>query len=185
MRTARSSSPPLWTLQPRAHTHRLSTLWARPFVCYAELHDINEFRIHTLEGLLNEKERELTEGKQRISKLKEDFKYNLKLLEERDAELERYDASFSHLKAIIRDRDIEVSELKISTAEMQHSVKQERDRATESDAYFQQKLAQTREHGEATRWKLDEELRAQRDEFEAYKCVPCRITSLPWLCICA
>ena len=52
-----------------------------------ELHDINEYRIHTLESLLSEKEREVGEGKQRLSKLKEDFTYNLKLLEERDAEL--------------------------------------------------------------------------------------------------
>ena len=62
-----------------------------------ELHDINEYRIHTLETLLQEKERELAEHKQQKAKLKEDFNYNLKLLEERDGELERYDSSFSSL----------------------------------------------------------------------------------------
>ena len=49
-----------------------------------ELHDINEYRIHTLESLLAEKERDVNEGKQRLAKLKEDCTYNLRLLEERD-----------------------------------------------------------------------------------------------------
>ena len=134
-----------------------------------ELHDINEYRIQTLEGLLSDKDREVTEQKSRVTKLKEDFQYNLRLLEERDAELERYDSSFNHLKALVRDRDIEISELKIASAELQHAVKQERDRAGESESYYQQKLAQMREEGEASRWKIDDELRTQRDEFEAYK----------------
>ena len=49
-------------------------------------------------------------------------KFNLKLLEERDAELERYDASFTNLKALVRDREIEISELKISAAELRHTI---------------------------------------------------------------
>ena len=134
-----------------------------------ELHDINEYRIHTLETLLQEKEREIGESKQRLGKLRDDFSYNLRLLEERDSELERYDASFTSLKSVIRDRDIELSELKISAAELQHGVKQERDRVSESEAYYQQKLQQHREEMEATRWKLDEQLREQRADFETHK----------------
>lgn len=72
-------------------------------------------------------------------------------------------------RAQVRDRDIEISELKIASAELQHAVKQERDRASESESYYQQKLVQIREEGEASRWKLDDELRTQRDEFESFK----------------
>ena len=50
-----------------------------------ELHDINEYRIATLESLVQERDRDLTEHKAKLGKLKEDFTYNLKLLEERDA----------------------------------------------------------------------------------------------------
>ena len=57
-----------------------------------------------------------------------------KLLEERDGELERYDSSFSSLKSVIRDRDVELSELKIAAAELQHASKQERDRAAEAES---------------------------------------------------
>ena len=134
-----------------------------------ELHDINEYRIHTLENLVGDKEKDISEHKARLQKMKDDFCFNLKLLEERDAELERYDASFSSLKAVVRERDQELSELKIATAELQHNVKQEAARAAEAESYYQQKVAQLREEGEAGRWKRDDELRTQRDEFESLK----------------
>ena len=101
-----------------------------------ELHDINEYRIHTLESLVSDKEKDITEHKQRLQKMKDDFCFNLKL---------------------------------IATAELQHSGKQERERAAEAESYYQQKVAQLREEGEAARWKRDDELRTQRDEFESLK----------------
>ena len=66
---------------------------------------------------------------------------HLKRVRRRDGELERYDSSFSSLKSVIRDRDVELSELKIAAAELQHAAKQERDRAAEAESYYQQKLA--------------------------------------------
>jgi len=45
-----------------------------------------------------EKERQLNNEKSRFRKLKEDFEYNLKLLEERDQELQRCDVLFSQVK---------------------------------------------------------------------------------------
>lgn len=48
-----------------------------------------------MEAALSGKEKDLQEEKAKFSKLKEDFKYNLKILEERDQELERYDVIFS------------------------------------------------------------------------------------------
>ena len=48
-----------------------------------------------MEAALNQKEKELSEEKEKFQKLKEDFKYNLKLLNERDAELEKYDQTFA------------------------------------------------------------------------------------------
>ena len=56
---------------------------------------LSKYRIETLEEALNGKEKELQEEKAKFAKLKEDFKYNLKVLEERDQELERYDITFS------------------------------------------------------------------------------------------
>ena len=56
-------------------------------------HDI--FRIESLESTLQEKEKQLSEEREKFQKLKEDFKYNLRLLGERDQELDRYDTTFA------------------------------------------------------------------------------------------
>lgn len=44
-----------------------------------ELHDMNEYRIRTLEALLRDKETAAGATKQQLAKLQEDFKYNLKV----------------------------------------------------------------------------------------------------------
>ena len=49
------------------------------------------FRLQSLESSLEQKEKELSDQKVKFNKLKEDFKYNLKLLNERHAELDNYD----------------------------------------------------------------------------------------------
>ena len=53
------------------------------------------FRIESLESTLQEKEKQLSEEREKFQKLKEDFKYNLRLLGERDQELDRYDTTFA------------------------------------------------------------------------------------------
>jgi len=51
-------------------------------------------RIQTLETALKNCQKELKEEKAKLSELKEHFKYNLRLLNDRDVELQRYDALF-------------------------------------------------------------------------------------------
>lgn len=54
---------------------------------------IQEKRIEALECSVQLKSQELANQKQKMARLREDFKYNLKLLEERDGELEKYEES--------------------------------------------------------------------------------------------
>lgn len=56
-----------------------------------EWRSIQEKRIEALEISLRQKVQELGEQKLKMAQLRDDFKYNLKLLEERDAELEKYE----------------------------------------------------------------------------------------------
>ncbi|TMW65974.1 hypothetical protein Poli38472_003739 [Pythium oligandrum] len=134
-----------------------------------ELHDINEYRIRTLETLLREKETAAHAYKQKFNKLQEDFKYNLKLLEGRDEELALYDTNFASLKNVLRDREAEISELKAQVADLQTDVKQEQKRASEQEVFFQQKLKDARAQMEGARWNFDDELRRTRDEMEQAK----------------
>ncbi|KAF0694024.1 Aste57867_15064 [Aphanomyces stellatus] len=134
-----------------------------------ELHDINEYRIRTLEGLLKEKEQAANGFKQKFYKLQEDFKYNLKLLEGRDEELAMYDSNFATLKIVVRDRESEISELKIQLADAQSDLKAEKLKASEGDMYMQQKLKEVRGAMESTRWSYDEDMRKAKEEVESLK----------------
>ncbi len=49
----------------------------------------------SLEEVVERKNEELKEIQTKFHKLKEDFKYNLRLLNERDAELNKYDATYT------------------------------------------------------------------------------------------
>ncbi|KAH9095023.1 hypothetical protein LEN26_017976 [Aphanomyces euteiches] len=134
-----------------------------------ELHDINEYRIRTLEGLLKEKETTMQTYKQKFYKLQEDFKYNLKLLEGRDEELAMYDSNFATLKMVVRDRESEISNLKIQLADVQSDLKTEKQKASEGDVYVQQKLKELRGAMESTRWSYDEDLRKAKEDIESMK----------------
>ncbi|KAL3663951.1 hypothetical protein V7S43_010840 [Phytophthora oleae] len=134
-----------------------------------ELHDINEYRIRTLEALLHDKETAATGAKQKLSKLQEDFKYNLKLLEGRDEELALYDANFASLKNVLRDREAELSEIRAREAELQVEIQRFKQRAEEQEAQYQQKLKDARAQMEGARWKFDDELRRQQDAMETQR----------------
>lgn len=60
---------------------------------------MNGFRLQALEDKLVEKDKLLLQNAEKFHKLKEDFKFNLMLLEERDQELERYDIATTGMVA--------------------------------------------------------------------------------------
>ena len=60
-----------------------------------ELHEIHDLRCSKLEKLLEERDELLLESSRRFEQLKEDFKYNLTLIEERDKEIEELESNLS------------------------------------------------------------------------------------------
>lgn len=70
--------------------------------------DLNRIQHLGLFSLLQTRERELAETKKQLEKVKEDFEYNLKLVEGRDDELRRYDVAFANLKQLVYDREKEI-----------------------------------------------------------------------------
>ena len=97
-----------------------------------------ELQIQSLQSALKEKQRQLDNEKVRFRKLKEDFEYNLKLLEERDQELQRYDALFSQVRNINNARDGEVSDLKIQLDELRLKLSHEEKSKEELQKHYQQ-----------------------------------------------
>ena len=103
-----------------------------------EWREAQDLQIKSLQNALKEKERQTNNEKLRFRKLKEDFEYNLKLLEERDHELHRYDALFVQVKNSNSLRDGEVSDLKIQLDELRLKLSHEEKAKEELQKHYQQ-----------------------------------------------
>lgn len=103
-----------------------------------EWKEAQQLQNKSLQNALKEKERQLNNERVRFRKLKEDFEYNLKLLEERDQELQRYDALFSQVRNINSLRDGEVSDLKIQLDDLKLKLSHEEKAKEELQRHHQQ-----------------------------------------------
>lgn len=103
-----------------------------------EWREAQQLQNKSLQNSLKEKERQLNNERVRFRKLKEDFEYNLKLLEERDQELLRYDALFSQVRNINSLRDGEVSDLKIQLDDLKLKLSHEEKAKEELQRHYQQ-----------------------------------------------
>lgn len=103
-----------------------------------EWREAQQLQNKSLQSALKEKERQLNNERVRFRKLKEDFEYNLKLLEERDQELHRYDVLFSQVRNINSLRDGEVSDLKIQLDDLKLKLSHEEKAKEELQRHYQQ-----------------------------------------------
>lgn len=84
-----------------------------------ELAQLRDDALHVLEESLTQKDRQHQELSAKFEQLKQDFEYNLKLLDERDSELDKYDAEFSVAAASLADKDRQMAELQALVDELQ------------------------------------------------------------------
>ena len=96
-----------------------------------------QLRVKTLEESVVLKEKELKQEKLRFLKLKEDFEYNLKLLIERDEELEKYDAVIARVKEAEHVKTAEVSELFVKIDELKIKLENEQKAKEELQKHYQ------------------------------------------------
>lgn len=136
-----------------------------------ELHDINQFRIHTLESLLKDRERALKENNDKIQGLKADFQYNLQLIEERDAELDRADATVAKLEDTVRAQAHESEALRQALAEAEQGSKRQAARiAADMEAAFARREQEMGQAAAEQGCKQEEELsRQHRAHIEALR----------------
>ncbi|CAM4648594.1 coiled-coil domain-containing protein 57 isoform X1 [Caretta caretta] len=90
--------------------------------------------------MLQDTRKKLQEMHKKFNRLKEDFTYNLRVLEERDRELERYDAMFTHLKMAENAKQAEVSDLRIQLDKLQQTLVKETRKQEALQYQYQQKL---------------------------------------------
>eukprot|EP00474_Spongospora_subterranea_P004628 CRZ05086.1 hypothetical protein [Spongospora subterranea] len=112
-----------------------------------ELDEINQYRSKSIASLAAAKATEAEELKSKLVQIRTDFAYNLKLLEERDAELDRYDNLFSRMSLLAKERDEEIVCLK-------NTVEQQSEKATKMTQQFQTKSEE-----------FDRQIKMREDEY--------------------
>ncbi|KAF7247492.1 Coiled-coil domain-containing protein 57, partial [Varanus komodoensis] len=105
-----------------------------------ELKELQARQTHFHRATLQETQRQLQEMNRKFNVLKEDFTYNLKLLQERDKELEHYDTLFTQLKMVENVKQAEVSDLKIKIDKLEQALAQETKKQEALQYQYQQKL---------------------------------------------
>jgi chromosome segregation ATPase len=122
-----------------------------------------------LEARTGRKDAELAELRGRMHQLREDFQYNLTLLDERDRELERYDIQFARMTSDAEDAARRLREAQLAAAEAVSDAKQGQQRGAEGEAHYAQRTAEMRDALEAERYAREEALLRQREEFDAHR----------------
>ncbi|XP_007462441.1 PREDICTED: coiled-coil domain-containing protein 57 [Lipotes vexillifer] len=117
------------------------------------------------EAALQDAQRQLEEAQGKLRRLREDFVYNLQVLEERDRELERYDAAFAQARGLEEARQAEVSELKIEVAKLRQALASEARRVEDLQQQSQQRLQEHRLELERVHSDRNSELDQQREQY--------------------
>ncbi|KAM9597798.1 coiled-coil domain-containing protein 57 isoform 4-T7 [Trichechus inunguis] len=115
---------------------------------------------------LQDVQRRLEDAQGQLRRLREDFVYNLQVLEERDRELERYDAAFAQTRRAEEARQAEASELKIEAAKLRQALAREARRADELQQQQQLTLQEHRRELERVHSDKNGEIDCHREQYE-------------------
>uniref|UniRef100_A0A9J8CZE7 Coiled-coil domain containing 57 n=1 Tax=Cyprinus carpio carpio TaxID=630221 RepID=A0A9J8CZE7_CYPCA len=134
-----------------------------------EWKELQALRIQQLETALNEATSELSTQRERFLRLRDDFKYNLRVLEERDKELERYDALAARAQVEESARREEVSELRIEIAKLQDALEEQRRAKEDIEVQYQKKGVEHRVKLEKVQNMMESEIQKLREENETLR----------------
>ncbi|XP_048222874.1 coiled-coil domain-containing protein 57 [Perognathus longimembris pacificus] len=121
------------------------------------------------EAALRDAQRGLEEAQAQLRRLQEDFVYNLHVLEERDRELEHYEALLTQARAQEAARQAESSELRIEAAKLKQALAREARRGEELQQQQQRRAQEHRRELERLHSEKDSELDQQREQYESLK----------------
>ncbi|XP_077056636.1 coiled-coil domain-containing protein 57 isoform X3 [Siphateles boraxobius] len=134
-----------------------------------EWKELQTLRIRQLETALNEATSELSTQRERFLCLRDDFKYNLYVLEERDKELERYDALAARAQTMDSVRREEVSELRIEIAKLQDALEEQRRLKEDIEVQYQKRGVEHRVKLEKVQNIMESEIQKLREENETLR----------------
>nr|XP_056704512.1 coiled-coil domain-containing protein 57 [Euleptes europaea] len=134
-----------------------------------ELKELQACQIHCLKTTLQETQKQLQEMNRKFNRLKEDFTYNLKVLEERERELQHYDTLFTQLKIVENAKEAEVSELRIQVDKLQQALTRETKKQEALLYQYQQNLKEHQLGLERLLSSKDSDINHHCEEYENMK----------------
>ncbi len=135
--------------------------------------------------------REMSALQLKYGKLRDDFQFNLKVIDEREQELASHEDWFEKCKRVLGDRDHEISELKARLADVQVDGDLISHRLADTERGYQERIAHQATELEALRYQREQDQRATKAEIDAVPlCVVCVCVCVcvcVWgvLCVCA
>ncbi|XP_058559716.1 coiled-coil domain-containing protein 57 isoform X1 [Neofelis nebulosa] len=126
-------------------------------------------RCQLQEAALQDAHSQLHEAQGALRRLREDFVYNLQVLDERDRELERYDTAFARARAREEARQAEVSELRVEAARLRRALASEARRLDDLQRRHQLNLEEHRLELERAHSEKNGEIDQQREQYENLK----------------
>uniref|UniRef100_A0A8C5PQD5 Coiled-coil domain containing 57 n=1 Tax=Leptobrachium leishanense TaxID=445787 RepID=A0A8C5PQD5_9ANUR len=122
-----------------------------------------------LESAIKEAKQRLQEEKEKFDCLKRDFTHNLRVLGERDRELEQYEVMYSRLKVIENAKQGEISDLKVQVEKIRQGLQREKKNYGELQGHYQRKLKEHQIEMERVHSAKTIELDRHREEYEKVK----------------
>nr|XP_016846875.1 PREDICTED: coiled-coil domain-containing protein 57 isoform X2 [Anolis carolinensis] len=134
-----------------------------------ELKELQACQMHFQKTALQDTRKQLEEMHRKFNSLKEDFTYNLRVLEERDRELKHYDTLFMQLKMVENAKQAEISELKIQVDKLEQALAQESKKQAALQYQYQQKLKEHQLELKHIHSTKDSDISLYREEYENTK----------------
>ena len=131
-----------------------------------ELHDINEYRLKSLEEAVRTREASEKAIRTKFKKLKDDFVFNLRLIEERDRELDKYEATCDKLKTYVREREKDIANMKIEMTEHRSKLSRSEEECARKEVDFQHQLKTQASQAEAYRWESEQQTQEHETRFQ-------------------
>lgn len=134
-----------------------------------ELQNLGKLRINQLEVQITQRDKRIEELQDKLMRIQDDFNYNLKLLEDRDADLQEVEYKLESLARILKDKDAEISELKSNLAGAEQKLASEMMKLRNYEKYLAENKSDIRTQLQNLKWEKDEEIRKIKEELERQK----------------
>ncbi|XP_020495924.2 coiled-coil domain-containing protein 57 isoform X1 [Labrus bergylta] len=141
-----------------------------------EWKELQAVRVHQLESSLRKAQEECSSLRERYQQMKDDFQFNLAVLDERDRELERYDVVTTGALTVENNRQEEVKQLRLQVTWLEEQRTREAEQWREELRQSQHSAAQYKLQLEELKLSMAGEIQKQMEENERMKLdFQCRI----------